>query len=69
VYRFGEGNVTLNTSTDKILVINNGFLDSQEAPPTDPGTPYFAILGSGNFVEGNRDSFGYYDCLACYVAG
>jgi hypothetical protein len=69
VYRFGEGNVTLNTSTDKFLVIDDGLLSSQVAAPTDTGKPYFRIVGTGNFVEGNTDSFGYYDCLACYVAG
>lgn len=69
VYRFGAGNVTLNTSTDKFLVVNAGVLSSQAAAPSDAGTPYFKIVGTGNFVEGNTDSFGYYDCLACYVAG
>lgn len=69
VYRFGAGNVTLNTSTDKFLVVNNGVLSSQAAAPSDAGTPYFKIVGTGNFVEGNTDSFDYYDCLACYVAG
>ena len=69
VYRFGAGNVTLNTSTDKYLVVNNGVLSSQAAAPSVAGTPYFKIVGTGNFVEGNTDSFGYYDCLAWYVAG
>ena len=69
VYRFGAGNVTLNTSTDKFLVVNAGVLSSQAAAPSDAGTPYFKIVGTCNFVEGNTDSFGYYDLLACYVAG
>ena len=35
--------------------------------PATGGTPYFKIIGTGKFVEGNEDSFDYYDVIACAV--
>ena len=68
VYRFGAGNVTLNTSTDTFFVISSGKLSSQAAAPTDDGAIYFELRGTGNFVEGTSLSFGYYDLVACKVS-
>lgn len=65
VYRFGAGNVTLNTSTDTYLTIASGALTSQAAAPTTTGALYFKIVGTGKFVEGNQESFAYYDVVAC----
>lgn len=65
IYRFGAGNVTLNTSTDKFLTIASGALTSQASAPTTTGALYFKIVGTGKFVEGNMESFTYYDVVAC----
>lgn len=64
VYRFGEGNVTVNTTGDKFFTIANGLLTSVTAEPSTAGKIYFALRGTGNFVEGNGLSFGYYDLEA-----
>lgn len=68
VYRFGAGNVTLNTSTDTYFVISSGALSSQAAAPTATGTPYFVLKGTGKFVEGNMETVTYYDVEAHAVA-
>jgi hypothetical protein len=67
-YRFGAGNVTLNTSTDTYFVISSGALSSQAAAPTATGTPYFVLKGTGKFVEGNMETVTYYDVEAHAVA-
>lgn len=64
-YRFGEGNLSAAISTNKFFTIANGLLVPAAAAPTANGTPYFKLAGSGNFIEGNRNSFGYYDVVAC----
>lgn len=63
-YRFGEGNVTINTTNDAYLTINNGKLTSQTAKPTTAGTLYFEIVGTGNYTEGTQQGDGYYDVVA-----
>lgn len=68
VYRFGEGNVTLNTSTDTFFTIASGKLTSAAAAPTDDGSIYFELRGTGKFVEGTSESFGYYDVVAKKVS-
>lgn len=67
VYRFGAGNVTLNTSTDTFFTIDSGKLTSTASEPTTAGKIYFTLRGKGNFVEGMSASFGYYDLVACKV--
>lgn len=67
VYRFGEGNVTISTTGDTYFTIDDGVLVSQTAAPSNAGDIYFELRGSGKFVEGSRDSFGYYDLVACKV--
>lgn len=67
VYRFGAGNVTLNTSTDTFFTIDAGKLTSVTAEPSTAGNIYFKLRGTGNFVEGMSQSFGYYDLVACKV--
>ena len=67
VYRFGEGNVTISTTGDTYFTIDDGVLVSQTAAPSTAGDIYFELRGSGKFVEGSRESFGYYDLVACKV--
>lgn len=67
VYRFGAGNVTLNTSTDTFFTIDAGKLTSTASEPTTAGKIYFTLRGTGNFVEGMQASFAYYDLVACKV--
>lgn len=68
VYRFGEGNVTLNTSTDTYFTIASGKLTSAAAAPATAGAIYFELRGKGKFIEGNGEAFGYYDVVACKVS-
>lgn len=68
VYRFGEGNVTVNTAGDKFFTITaGGLLTSATAKPTAAGTIYFELRGTGKFIAGTQNSFGYYDLVACKV--
>ena len=64
VYRFGAGNVTINTTGDTYLTISSGKLSSVTAKPSTAGNIYFEIVGTGNFTEGASQSFGYYDVVA-----
>lgn len=66
-YRFGEGNVTINTAGDSYLTIDNGKLSSVTAKPSTAGDIYFEIVETGNFTEGTQQSFGYYDVVAYAV--
>ena len=61
VYRFGEGNVTLNTESDKYFTIDSGVLTSTTTKPVTDGALYFELRGTGKFTEGAGQSFGYYD--------
>lgn len=65
-YRFGFGNVTGGSvsSGDQYCTIDGGFLSISVSAPTTAGTPYFKIMGTGNFIEGTTDSFGYVDVEA-----
>ena len=65
VYRFGEGNVTLNTEGDKYFTIADGVLTSTTTKPATDGALYFELRGTGKFTEGAGQSFGYYDLVAC----
>ncbi len=68
VYRFGEGNVTLTTSTDTYFTIDDGKLVSDSSAPATAGAIYFELRGTGKFIEGNSEAFGYYDLVACKVS-
>lgn len=68
VYRFGEGNVTLSTSTDTYFTIASGKLTSAAAAPATAGAIYFELRGTGKFIEGNGEAFGYYEVVACKVS-
>ena len=65
VYRFGEGNVTLNKEGDKYFTINSGVLTSTTTKPVTDVALYFELRGTGKFTEGAGQSFGYYDLVAC----
>ena len=69
VYRFGEGNVTVNTDGDQYFTIDDGVLTSVTAQPSTAGDIYFTLkeYGEGYFTEGTTQSFGYYDLTACVV--
>ncbi|MBR2897619.1 MAG: hypothetical protein IKC04_07040 [Oscillospiraceae bacterium] len=67
VYRFGVGNLSAALSTNTFFTIANGLLVPAAAAPTDAGSIYFELRGTGNFVEGTQQSFGYVDVVACKV--
>lgn len=67
VYRFGIGNLSAALSTNTYFTIANGLLVPAAAAPTDAGSIYFELRGTGNFVEGTQQSFGYVDVVACKV--
>ncbi len=65
VYRFGEGNLDAALSTNTYFTIDDGMLHPQAAAPTTANTPYFVLRGTGNFVQGTSETFGYVDVVAC----
>lgn len=66
VYRFGVGNLSAALSTNTFFTISaDGLLTPAASAPVTAGTPYFKLMGSGNFTEGTSASFGYVDCMAC----
>ena len=67
VYRFGVGNTT-DEGAGSFYTIANGLLAPANAAPETAGSIYFKAVGTGNFVEGNIDSFGYVDLRACKVS-
>ena len=69
VYRFGEGNVTVNTEGDQYFTIEDGLLTSVTSEPSTAGDIYFTLkeYGEGYFTEGTSQSFGYFDLTACVV--
>ena len=69
VYRFGEGNVTVNTEGDQYFTIEDGLLTSVTSKPSTAGDIYFTLkeYGEGYFTEGTSQSFGYFDLTACVV--
>lgn len=68
VYRFGEGNLSNTLSTNTFFTIDSGMLKAQASAPTATGAVYFKLRGTGNFVEGNSQSYGYLDVVACKVS-
>ena len=68
VYRFGEGNIDGSLSTNTYLTIDDGLLKPAASAPTTTGAVYFELRGTGNFIEGTSDSFGYIDVVACKVS-
>lgn len=67
VYRFGEGNINGTVGTETFFTIDNGLLTPAASAPATAGSIYFELRGSGNFIEGTSESFGYYDLVACKV--
>ena len=46
----------------------SGKLTSAAAAPATAGAIYFELRGTGKFIEGNGEAFGYYDVVACKVS-
>ena len=67
VYRFGVGNLSSELSTNTYFTIDDGLLVPDDEAPTTAGSIYFELRGTGNFVEGTQQSFGYVDVVACKV--
>jgi hypothetical protein len=66
IYRFGVGNLSATLSTNTFLTISSsGTLTPAASAPVTAGTPYFKVMGTGNFTEGTSASFGYVDAMAC----
>ena len=62
-YRFGIGNVSGSLSSGyDYLTIDAGLLAPASSAPASG--VYFKIMGTGNFIEGTTDSFGYVDAEA-----
>lgn len=68
VYRFGEGNLSAALSTNTFFTIDDGLLVPAASAPATAGSIYFELRGTGKFVEGTSDSFGYVDVVACKVS-
>ena len=66
-YRLGIGNATTTLGSNKFLTVKDGQLLPAAAKPTTNGTPYFTVLGTGNFTEGAYGSFGYIDVEAHFA--
>ena len=66
-YRFGIGNTTDDGASD-YYTIDAGGLKAAAAAPTAAGSIYFEVTGTGKFVEGVSDSFGYVQVRACRVS-
>lgn len=62
VYRFGAGNFDGSISTNTYFSIKNGLLKPEATAPK--GKPYFALRGTGKFIEGTTESITYYDLVA-----
>lgn len=64
VYRFGVGNLSASLSTNTYFTISSdGLLTPAASAPVTSGTPYFKLMGTGNFTEGTSASFGYVDVV------
>lgn len=67
-YRWGEGNLTGELGENQFLVpAAGGKLAPAAAAPTAAGSLYLKVTGTGKFVEGTSESFGYIQALACKV--
>lgn len=64
VYRFGEGNLSAAIGANTYFTIADGLLVPAAAAPTDAGSVFFELRGTGSFVEGTQQSFGYVDVVA-----
>lgn len=67
VYRFGVGNLNAALSTNTYFTIDDGLLAPTSSAPSTAGSIYFELRGTGYFVEGTQQSFGYVDVVACKV--
>lgn len=67
VYRFGVGNLSEAAGSNTFFTIANGLLVPAAAAPTAAGSVYFELRDTGSFVEGNTQSFGYVDVVACKI--
>lgn len=63
VYRFGAGNISGELGENEFLTIEDGLLKPAASAPTATGAIYFTVEGTGNFVEGNTQSFAYVDVI------
>lgn len=68
-YRFGVGNAAGEVGENKFFTIADGLMVPVAAAPTGNGVPYFKLVDTGSFEEGNRASFGYVDVVACVAMG
>ena len=68
VYRFGVGNLSTTLGTNTYFTIANGLLVPDDEAPATAGSIYFELRGTGNFVEGTSNSFGYVDVVAKKVS-
>lgn len=64
VYRFGIGNLSTAIGDNTFFTIANGLLVPASAAPTDAGSIYFELHGTGTFTEGASAGFTYYDVIA-----
>lgn len=67
-YRFGVGNFSAAVGNNTYATIDDGVLVPAASAPATAGSIYFEIIGTGNFVEGAFDSFGYVDVIAKKVS-
>ena len=67
-YRFGVGNFSTAVGANTYATIDDGVLVPAASAPATAGSIYFEIIGTGNFVEGAFDSFGYVDVIAKKVS-
>lgn len=63
IYRFGEGNFSASIGANTFFTIADGLLVPAAAAPTDAGSVYFELRGTGNFVAGTGLAFGYVDVV------
>lgn len=68
VYRFGVGNMSAAVGDNTFFTIANGLLVPAAAAPTDAGSIYFELRGTGTFTEGTTNAFAYYDVVAKKVS-
>ena len=62
VYRFGEGNVSGTVGSNTFFTIDDGLLVPAASAPQSG--LYFTLRGTGKFIEGTTESFGYLDLCA-----
>lgn len=65
VYRVGAGNIASTIGTNTYFTIaDTGLLTPTNAAPASAAALYFTLEGTGKFVEGTGESFGYVDVKA-----